>query len=313
LFADRTGFAGALTRGSCALALLITVLWVREAASQELSPRLYWPAPVGTRLVVLGYQYSDGDVLMDPSIPVYGVDSRISTPLAGYAQTLDLCGRTTNLLLEVPYSQGSTQGLLNGQMLRRDFGGFNDLALSATINLLGAPAMTREDFQALRADPRPIVGLNFKLILPTGHYQEGRLINVGANRLAARVQIGSILPLRPRWLFELAAGVWVFGADTDFISGRREQDPIYAVEAPLIRRFKPGFWGALDMNYFTGGAQTIGGRELVDLQNNSRLGATLAIPFAGRSAVKLVYSTGTRTEFGSDFNQFTVTYQRLLR
>ena len=52
---------------------------------------------------------------------------------------------------------------------------------------------------------------------------------------------------------------------------------------------------------------------MIDLQSNSRLGATLAVPFAGRSALKLVYSTGTRTEFGSDFNQFTVAYQRLLR
>jgi len=293
--------------------VLVTVLWAQLAASQELSPRLYWPAPVGTRLVVLGYQYSDGDVLMDPSIPVYGVDSRISTLLAGYVQTLDLWGRTTNLLLEVPYSQGSTQGLLDGQMLRRDFSGFNDLAVSATINLLGAPAMTREDFQTLRVDPHPIVGLNFKLVMPTGRYDEDRLINVGANRWAARVQVGSILPLRPRWLFEIAAGAWFFGTDPDFISGRRDQNPVYAVEAHLIRRFKPGFWGALDVNYFNGGAQTIGGQELVDLQSNSRLGATLAIPFLGRSAVKLVYSTGTRTRFGTDFNQFTVTYQRLLR
>jgi len=313
LFSDRRRFAGALKRCSRALAALIAVSWIQEAASQELTPRLYWPAPVGTRLLVFGYQYSDGDLLMDPSIPLYGVDSKIGTLLAGYVQTVDLWGRTTNLLLELPYSEGSTQGLFDGQMLRRDFTGFNDIAVSATINLLGAPAMTREDFQALRADPRPIVGLNFKLVLPTGHYQEGRLINVGANRLAARVQVGSILPIRRRWLLEFAAGAWFFGSDSDFIGGRREQDPIYAVEVHLIRRFKPGFWGALDMNYFKGGAQTIGGKQLVDLHSNSRLGATLAIPFLGRNAVKLVYSAGTRTRFGTDFNQFTVTYQRLLR
>lgn len=306
------GIARVLKRGIQTLAMLVAMVWAQQASSQELSPRLYWPAPTGTRLVVFGYQYSDGDVLMDPSIPLYGVDSRIGTLLAGYVQTFDLWGRTTNLLLEVPYSRGSTQGLLEGQMLRRDFSGFNDLAVSATINLLGAPAMTREEFQALRADPRPIVGLNFKLIMPTGRYDENRLINVGANRWAARVQLGSILPLRPRWLFEIAAGAWFFGTDPDFISGPRDQDPIYAVETHLIRRFKPGFWGALDINYFTGGAQTIGGQELVDLQSNSRLGATLAIPFPGRSALKLVYSTGTRTRFGTDFNQFTVTYQRLL-
>lgn len=293
--------------------VLLIATWATAATAQEMSPRLYWPAPVGTQLMVLGYQHSDGDVLLDPSIPVYGVDSRISTLLAGYVQTFDLWGRTANALVELPYSQGSTQGLFENQELRRDFAGFNDLAVSMTVNLLGAPAMTREGFQALRADPHPIVGVNLKLVLPTGYYEEDRLINVGANRWAVRAQIGTILPLRPRWLLEFAAGAWLFGDDGDFVRGRREQDPIYAVEAHLIHRFQPGFWAALDVNYFTGGRQTVDGVEQANLQSNSRIGATLAIPLPGRSAVKLVYSTGTRTQYGSDFNQVSVSYQRLLQ
>lgn len=287
--------------------------WSLPVCAQELSPRLYWPAPVGTQLMVLGYQHSDGDVLLDPSIPLYGVDSNIGTVITGYVRTVDLWGRTTNVLLELPYSRGSTQGLLEGRALRKDFAGFNDLSVSMTVNLLGAPAMTREEFQALRADPRPIVGLNLKLVLPTGHYEKGRLINVGANRWAARVQIGTILPIRPRWLLEFAAGGWFFGDDEDFIGGRREQDAILAAEAHLIHRFKPGFWAGLDVNYFRGGEQTIGGDERVDLQRNSRVGFTVAIPMAGRSAVKLGYSTGTRTRYGTDFSQIAVTYQRLLQ
>lgn len=293
--------------------MLLLASCATTATAQELSPRLYWPAPVGTQLMILGYQHSDGDVLLDPSIPVYGVDSRIATVLAGYVQTFDLWGRTANALVELPYSRGSTKGLLEDQALRRDFAGFNDLAVSMTVNLLGAPAMTREEFQALRADPQPIVGLNLKLVLPTGYYEEDRLINVGANRWATRLQVGTILPLRPRWLLEFAAGAWIFGDDGDFLGGRREQDPIYSVEAHLIHRFRPGFWAALDANYFTGGRLTVDGVEQANLQSNSRIGVTLAIPLPGRSAVKLVYSAGTRTQYGSDFNQVSVSYQRLLQ
>lgn len=281
--------------------------------AQELSPRLYWPAPVGTQILVLGYQHSDGDVLLDPSIPLYGLDSRFGSALAGYVRTFDLWGRTTNVLIEIPYSRGSTEGLYENQPLRRDFAGFGDVAVSMTLNVLGAPALTREDFQALRGDPHPIVGLNLKLVLPTGYYEDNRLINVSANRWAARLQVGTILPLRPRWLFEFAAGAWLFGDNGDFVAGRREQVPIYALEAHLIHRFKPGFWVAVDANYFTGGVQTVGGIEQANLQNNSRIGATLAIPLPGRSAIKLAYSAGTRTRFGSDFNQITVAYQRLLQ
>jgi len=280
--------------------------------AQELSPRAYWPTPVGTRLLISGYSYSSGDVLLDPTIPLYGVDSRINTAFLGYLQTFSLAGRNANLVLEAPYSWGVTRGLLFDTQERADFAGLNDLAATLSINLLGAPAMTREDFQELRAKPRPIVGISLKLVPPTGYYQDDRFINVGSNRWAGRLQMGAIFPLRPRWLLELDAGAWLFGDDDDYIGGRREQDPIYAFEAHLVHRFRPGLWVSLDANWFTGGQQTIGGEEREDVQKNVRLGATVAVPFGGRHAVKFGYSTSARTRFGSDSEQFLVSYTLLL-
>ena len=173
--------------------------------------------------------------------------------------------------------------------------------------------MTREDFQQLRAEPRPILGISVKLVPPTGYYREERFINVGSNRWAGRLQLGAIFPLRPRWLLELDAGAWLFGDDEDYPGGRREQDPIYAFEAHLVHRLRPGLWGSLDVNWFTGGRQTIDGEELEDFQRNARIGATLAFPFLKRHAIKLGYSQGIRTEFGSDSEQVLVTYSVLLR
>ena len=73
------------------------------------------------------------------------------------------------------------------------------------------------------------------------------------------------------------------GDDDDYLVGRRKQDPIYAVEARLVRRFRPGFWASIDANYFTGGRQTVGGDKLEDLQSNRRFGVTLVVPFRSRS------------------------------
>ena len=74
----------------------------------------------------------------------------------------------------------------------------------------------------------------------------------------------------------------------------------------------PGFWASFDANFFYGGRQTIDGRELVDVQQNSRIGGTLVVPFKGRHAVKLGFATGIFTEFGTDFDQYLVSYQVLL-
>jgi hypothetical protein len=281
--------------------------------AQDLTPRAYWPAPKGTKVAVAGYSRVSGDVLFDPSTPLFGVDSNIRTAIVGYLQTFSLWGRTANVVVELPYSWGTTRGIVEDTPARRDFSGLGDLGVSLSVNLLGAPTMTPADFQALRARPRPILGGSIRVIAPTGSYDHDRLINVGANRWAARFDFGAIVPLRRKWLLELDAGVWVFTDDDDYLPGAREQDPIYNFQAHLIRRFSPGFWASLDANYFVGGRQTIGGEELVDVQNNSRVGAMVVVPFGGRHAIKLGYFVGVRTEFGSDFDQFLVTYQVLVR
>ena len=250
---------------------------------------------------------------MDPSVPLYGVDSEIHSGILGYLQAFGLWGRTANVLVELPYSSGTTRGLFFILPGERKFSGFNDPGVTLTVNLLGAPAMDVSDFQTLRERPRPILGMSLKLVPPLGHYSADTIFNAGANRWAARLKLGSILPVKPKWLIELEASAWVFGDDDDFLAGKREQEPIYALEAHLVHRFRPGgVWASLEANYFTGGRQTIGGDELIDEQSNRRLGVTLVVPFWGRNAVKFGYSLGVRTKYGNDFSQLLVTYQRVI-
>ena len=264
-----------------ALVCIALCVSVTVVAAQELTPRFYWPAPEGTKVGVVGYSRSVGDVLFDPSTPLLEVDSDIHTTVLAYMQTFGIAGRTAKVTLSV--------------------------------NLLGAPTMTNEDFLALRTDPHPILGASVRIVAPTGRYDNDRLVNIGANRWAARLELGSAIPLHRKWVFELAAGVWFFTDDDLFPTGRREQEPIYAFQAHLVHRFKPGFWASLNATYFTGGRQTIGGDALSDVLHNSRIGAMVAVPFRGRHAIKLGYFFGTRTDYGSDFDQFLVSYQVLFK
>lgn len=298
-------------RSRAVLVWVACCLPAASVAAQEMTPRAYWPAPLGTKVAILGYSYSSGDVLMDPSLPIYDVDSKINTGILGYLQTFSLWGRTSNLIVDLPYSWGTTNGIVDVDPAHRDFSGFNDLGVTLSVNLLGAPSMSREGFRELRAKPRPILGASLKVQAPTGHYDPDKLINTSTNRWAIKAELGSIIPLHPRWLLEIEAGAWFFGNDDEYLQGQREQAPILAIELHLVRRFKPGFWASLEANYFRGGRQTIGGDQHADLQRNSRIGGTLVVPFRGRHAVKVGYSTSLRTDFGTDFDQFLVSYQTL--
>jgi hypothetical protein len=289
------------------------LLWATLASAQDLTPRAYWPAPRGTKVAVVGYSYVTGDVLLDASIPLTGVDSKLNTAVIGYLQTFSLWGRTANVVAELPYSWGNASGFLGDRPVRRDLSGLGDLALTLSCNLIGAATMTPADFRELRAEPRAILGASLRVLAPTGRYDSDRLVNIGANRWAARLELGSIVPLHARWLLELDTAAWWFADNDDFPTGARKQEPITNFQAHLIRRFSPGLWASLDANYFVGGRQTIGGDELGDVLHNVRVGGMVVVPFGGRHAVRAGYFVGARTSFGAEFDQLLVTYQALFR
>jgi hypothetical protein len=292
---------------------LVLSLYAMAANAQELSPRAYWPAPNGTKVAVFGYQYSWGDVVTDPSLPIYGVDSRISTGLAACRQTFKMVGRTANFLVELPYTWGTSVGELHGEPARRGFSGIGDIAVTLSVNLVGAPSMTPAEFQELRANPHPTLGASVKVLAPTGVYDDDRIINVGANRWAMKVELGYMVPIRARWLFEIEMGAWVFSDNDAFVVGTREQASILATEFHLVGRFRPGFWVSLALNFYSGGRSTFDGRRLGDLQRNARIGGTVVVPFRGRHAVKVGYSTGIVTGSGGDYNMLLLSYQVLFR
>ena len=263
-------------------------------------------------MLTVGIMHTDGDIVPDPSLPLTGVDSSITSGVLGYLRTLDLFGRTAHVILEQAYANGETaaKGDDLGK-IERDYSGHGDFAATLAVNLMGAPAMNREQFAQLRRNPRPILGASVKVVAPTGDYNENKLVNVGANRWAAKFDLGYITVLRPKWLLEIEAGVWVFEDNDDFLGVTREQGSIKSLELHLVHRFAPGFWASLDVNGYRGGQSTVGGQRRNDLQRDSKLGATLVFPIARKHAIKLAYSTGSINDSDEDFDLYQLSYQRL--
>ncbi len=278
------------------------------AQAQELSPRAFWPSPTGTRIGVLGYAYTDGDTTTDPSLPVKGVNSEIHTVLGSYLQSFDLFDRTANFIIELPHASGRTTAKLpTGEVVKRDYEGFGDVAATLSINLVGAPAMDAEEFRAMLADPGPIIGASLRVQAPTGEYDDDRLVNIGANRWASKLEFGAIFPFSPGWLLELELGAWYFQDNDDFATGKREQDSIASIEAHLVHTFNPQVWASLDLNYYRGGRTIVGGKRLDDLQRTSKIGGTLVFPMDRNRVVRVGYSWGSVTGTDNDYSSLLVT------
>lgn len=297
--------------GKATAALLLLMSVSAMPLAQELSPRAYWPAPQGTQIGALGFAHTRGDTIPDPSLPIAGLNSSITTAQLSVRQTFALAGRTATFVVDAPYASGRSSADVDGLgTVSRDYDGLGDIAATLSVNFVGAPAMDRKAFAEMLRSPRPLLGGSVRIVAPTGRYDPERLLNVGANRWATKLELGYILPLGNQWIWELEAGGWWFQDNDDFLGLRREQAALYSVETHLVRQIHPGLWVSLDANFYRGGRSTLGGRRLDNLQRDSKAGFTLVFPFNRRNAFKLAYEQGSLNDSDENFRAYSLSYLR---
>ncbi len=107
--------------------------------------------------------------------------------------------------------------------------------------MYGAPALTLKEFKDHRQDV--IVGASLQVSVPSGQYDDSRLVNIGTNRWSIKPELGVSKALG-RWTLELSAAATLYTDNDDFNGGkRRSQDPIYATQAHAIYSLRSGVWG----------------------------------------------------------------------
>ncbi len=298
------GGGGAWRRGGVLLALGLAAA---PAAAQELTPRLYAPVPTGGHLVQLSFSRSTGGVLFDPSLPIDDANAAINTGSLLYGRTFGFFGRSANAVLILPYVWGDIDGFVEGEYRKVTRSGLADLRAQFTVNVLGGPALTPREFATHRPDT--VLGLSVAVGGPTGQYDPAKLINIGSNRWSIKAEMGVSKTLGP-WYLELYGGTWFFTDNGDFLGGSvREQNPIGTFQAHASYTFRPRLWLAADATYYAGGRTTVDGAARADLQANSRVGLTLALPVGRRSTVKVSWASGFTTRVGADFDTLGVAVQ----
>ena len=209
----------------------------------------------------------------------------------------------------MPYVWGSLEGNVAEERRRITRSGFADLQMRFSTNILGGPALTPAEF--FRQPPKTTLGFSLFVSAPSGEYDPTKLINISAHRWAFKPELGVSHPMG-KWIFEAYAGIWFFTENTNFFGGQtRSQAPIGTFQAHVSYTFLPRLWLAADGTYYTGGRTTVNGRLNADLQTNSRIGLTAAVPIQGPHSIKLAWSRGATTRIGANFTTYQVTYQFL--
>jgi hypothetical protein len=275
--------------------------------AQDIEPRAYSNAPVGVNFLIAGYAYTRGGLAFDSALPVTNPELETSNAVLAYARVLDLWGMSGRLDAIMPYTWLSGSADYKGEPLERVVDGIADPEIRLSVNLYGAPALTLEEFRDYEQDV--IVGASLQVSVPWGQYDDSRLVNIGANRWSIKPELG-VSKAFGRWTLELSAAATLYTDNDDFYGGnQRSQDPVYSTQAHAIYSFRSGVWASVDATYFTGGRTALNGVWNDDLQQNWRLGATLALPVDVHNSIKLYASNGASARTENNYDLIGIAWQ----
>jgi hypothetical protein len=297
-----SGISGLALLASCMLGA-----GVAPASAQEIEPRAYSNAPVGVNFLIAGYAYSSGGLSFDTASPLSNPELTTSNAVLGFARVLDLWGKSAKFDVVAPLTALSGSADFDGQQLERDITGLGDPKFRLSVNFFGAPALSLKEFAGFEQDL--IIGASLQVSAPAGQYDESRVVNLGTNRWSFKPEVGVSKALG-RWTLEGTAAVTFYTDNDAFFGGvTRSQDPLYSVQGHVIYSFRSGIWGALDGTWFAGGRTTVDGALNNDLQQNWRVGATVAFPVNARNSVKLYGSSGVSARTGNSYDLVGMAWQ----
>jgi len=277
------------------------------AYAQELEPRAYMNVPVGLNFIVAGYSYSVGGVLFDPAIPLDNARIKTHGALFAYARSIKVGGMAGKIDMIVPYAWLSGTADFMGEPASREVSGLADPRVRMSVIFIGGPALPLSGFKDYKQNF--VMGTSLQIYFPVGQYDPEKVVNLGTNRFTFKPELGISKTIN-RLVLELALAGQFFTINNNYYYGKTmKQDPIGSIQGHVNYNFRKGIWAALDGTFYWGGKTTIDGMEGDNLQENTRLGFTFALPLNIRHSLKLNLSTGASTRTGSDFDAITLVWQ----
>ena len=295
-----------MSRVKCGLiALAAVIAFLGHANAQDLDPRRYVNLPIDQNFIAIAYAYSEGDVNVSSSSPLSDASIRVNGPAFVYVRTFGLAGNAASFDALVPYTCANGSALFNGERRSRNICGPGDVKLRLSYNFVGAKAVSLRDFA--KEPTSVVVGTSVQVSAPTGQYEDGKLLNIGANRWYIKPEIGFSVPWN-KWSFEFATGVRLFTDNEDLLGVTLKQDPFYNLQAHVIYDLTRRQWVSFDANYFFGGNTYLDGVPAAARQNNSRLGLTWAFALNSKQILKILAHTGVIGRVANDSDMLTVAW-----
>lgn len=287
--------------------LLLCVGTCVKANSQELEARAYANLPKDLNAVAVAYAYTKGNVAVDAALPIEDFTITAHSYALRYVRTFGVVNKLARMHVTVPYIDMAGQAKLSGQDTSIARNGFGDTRVQIGINLIGSPALERKDF--VQYSQKTIVGITLTTSIPTGQYYTDKRINLGTHRWAFKPEIGASKKFNNVYA-DAYVGMWFFESNASYLDTKiLKQKPLLSTQAHVSYYFKNQSMIGIDGNWFRGGKILIDDTPSGSLIDHWRVGATCAVPFAGKHVVKLQFHTSAYSGNGTTFDVLSFGYQ----
>jgi hypothetical protein len=279
------------------LLLLGPLLVPGSANAQGDGPHNLPVIPVGMNLFVVMPMGLSGN--FNPSqtvlIPGASVDV-IAVPII-YIRTFSLGSRFGRLFVTAPLATLEANAEIldpiagKYRFVDRRRSGWMDPMVTLHVGLVGAPALKPMEFMK-HPKSFQMVGI-LGTGIPIGTYDSSRAINLGTNRWAFRLGVGTVTPLSKSWAWEAANTFFLFTENSDVFgpANTRSQDPLFVSENHVTYAFNPKWWASADLRWQVGGETSTDGVPDDNLTNILGGGATLGHQFSPHFTGYFSYGT----------------------
>jgi hypothetical protein len=242
------------------LIALIGCLGLGPAHGVDTIPGQAVAPPPGLNLFMLSYQHIElGDRYVQGDRQGHGASLELNLLMPRYTRTFSLNGLPAAFYIQPSFARADPGGSLAA--LNRP-SGMGDLAGAFAFWPLADHQ--QGDYLALAS----------YLLLPTGQYDSGKLLNIGSNRASFAQQIAGQTRLGKQWDLMLTGDIQWFADNDDYLPMhlRLSQKPLFSTQASLMYKPAPGTLLALNYYHHRGGETALNGTAQDDATRRNRLG-----------------------------------------
>lgn len=254
------------------------------ASAQFTDPRTYENAPVGTNQVELAYAYARANTSIDTSLVVTGARLDLHQGTVGYTRYFGWLRRLMWIQAAIPIA--NLGGSISGTNVHGSIAGTGDSSYAVSMLVKGGPALEEAQFEHLT--PRTTLGVSVGVTAPTGAYDSGRLLNLGADRWSFKPEIGLSHPFgtEHKWVLDVYGNAYWYTDNTAY-RGREvlRQQPLLGLEGHISYSFNDRIWTSFDTRYSGRAATVIDGVHQDNPQRNFIVGGEMNLSLTASSSL----------------------------